>query len=301
MSITALPHDIDLTPPKELVHALRKCADELRMLPAVAMEALQIVKKPECSISEFTAVVRRDVKLTADILKIANSALYSPVSPVLDLNRCVLRVGFRECQYLILAASIASLMNRVSMADAPTRETLWRHSFTTALLATRINRALKLGFEGEEFTAGLLHDFGRFLVAITMPEEFADFDPLNFEESPEMLLQEFEVAGTDHCRLGAWFARNNQLPPAIVSVILHHHEPELAEQHQRLAALIAVADHLANHLQRFGDSDEELTLPPAFSLLLENQADDQAAGAFWSSIPALLRQAQSDADAMLWN
>lgn len=299
MIATAPLVDANLKPPAELVQALKKRVGKLQMLPAVAQEALQLVKNPECSISQFTGVIKRDVKLTADILKMANSALYCPVTPIVDLNRCVMRVGFRECQYLILSASIASLMHRVTMSQEWVRETLWRHSFTTALLATRINRTFHLGFQGEEFTAGLLHDFGRILFAMVVPESFLKFDPLDFDESPDLLEREFEATGTDHCRLGAWFTHGNQLPHPIPSVILNHHQPELAEEHQRLTALIAVADQLANDWQRLGDRMmEDFTPPSAMSLLSDDENGDFVAS-FAGVAPLLLAEAQRDAEAMM--
>lgn len=299
MIATAPFVDHVLMPPAELVQALKKRVGQLQMLPAVAKEALEIVKDPNCSIQEFTNVIKRDVKLGADILKMANSALYCPVTPILDLNRCVMRIGFRECQYLILSASVASLMHRVNISQEWIRETLWRHSFTTALLATRINRSFRLGFQGEEFTAGLLHDFGRILFAIVVPELFLDFDPLNFEESPELLDRELEATGTDHCHLAAWFTQGNQIPQPIPSVILNHHQPELAEEHQRLTALISVADQLANDWERLGANMLEGFAPPSSLSLLVNDESSQFEASFIEAVPKLLEEAQRDAEAMM--
>lgn len=299
MIATAPVAEANLKPPTELIQALRKRVGNLQMLPAVAQEALQMVKNPDCSIVQFTSVIKRDVKLTADILKMANSALYCPVTPIVDLNRCVMRIGFRECQYLILNASISSLMNRVTMSQEWIREALWRHSFTTALLATRINRTFHLGFQGEEFTAGLLHDFGRILFAMVVPESFLKFDPLDFDESPEQLDREFEATGTDHCRLAAWFTHGNQMPSPIPSVILHHHQPEFAEKHQRLTALIAVADQLANDWQRLGDRVTEEFTPPAALSRLSDETSEEFLNGFAAAAPSLLAEAQRDADAMM--
>ena len=299
MIATAPLFDAHLKPPAELVQALKSRVGQLQMLPAVAHEALQLVKDPECSINQFTTVIKRDMKLTADVLKMANSALYCPVTPIVDLNRCVVRVGFRECQYLILSASIASLMQRVTMSQEWVRETLWRHSFTTALLATRINREFHLGFQGEEFTVGLLHDFGRILFALAVPELFLKFDPLDFDESPELLEREFEATGTDHCRLGAWFTQGNQLPHPIPTVILNHHQPELAHEHQRLTALIAVADQMANDWQRFGDRVLETFTPPAALSLLANDENGDFAATFANVAPTFFADAQRDAEAMM--
>lgn len=289
----------NLKPPPELIQALKKHVGKLQMLPAVAKEALEMVKDPECSILRFTSVVKRDVKLTINILKLANCALYSPVTPIVDLNRCVMRIGFRECQNLILAASIAGLMNRVTMGSELVREALRRHSFMTAVLATRINRTLHLGFQGEEFTGGLLHDFGRILFAMIVPDSFPLFDPVDFDESPEQLEREFDATGTDHCRLGAWFTHVNQLPQPIPSIILHHHQPQLAVQHQRLTALIAVADQMANDWQRLGAGFVEEFEPPSALDLLTDDRHEEFVSEFVNLAPTLMEEAQRDADVLI--
>lgn len=295
----ALAAEVDLTPPAKLVQALSKRGGQLRMLPAVAQEALELLSNPSCSLPKFVAVVKRDVKLTADVLKIANSALYCPVTPILDLGRCVMRIGFRECQNLIMAASVSSLMHRVAVSQAWVREALWRHSFTTALLATRLNRTLALGFQGEEFTAGLLHDFGRILFAVALPETFTEFDPVDFDESSELLEREFEATGTDHCRFGAWFARGNQLPPPITEVLQFHHQPERAETATRLTALIAVADQLANDWQRLGESVlENVSTPDAWTLLTDCM-DREPDVPFAELVPALLEGARQDVETLM--
>jgi HD-like signal output (HDOD) protein len=299
MLATLEPTDLALVPPPGLVARLAKHADQLRMLPAVATEALELAKNPECSISEFAAVVERDVKLAADMLKIANSALYSPPKPIMNLHRAVLRLGFRECQYLIMTASITSLMNRISLKQQWIRGVLWRHSFNTALLAIHLNRSFHLGFQGEEFTAGLMHDFGRTLMAVAVPEQFEQIDPMDFDESPHILKFEHELIGTDHCRLGAWYAVQQELPDPLPEVLLRHHHPELAREGQKLTALIAVADHMANHLQRFEKSAGYEPAANPFWPILAKFADSHFERHFIETAPALMEEAQRDAENLM--
>ncbi len=299
MPATLTMNDTDLSLPPELERNLRKRAGQLRMLPAVATEALQIAKDPDCSLSEFAAVVERDLKLASDILKIANSALYSPTVPITSLHRAVVRVGFRECQNLIMAASMASLMNRMSLEHEWIRGVLWRHSFNTALVAIHLNRTFHFGFGGDEFTAGLMHDFGRMLFAVAVPDQFAEIDPLEFEEPEAILDNETAVIGTDHCRLGAWFARENQLPEALIDVILHHHQPNEARRARRLTALIRVADDMANHLQRHEESagyqpEDNPALP-----VLKEFGEPGFATHFCEVAPALMQEAQKDAESLM--
>lgn len=252
----------NLVPPESLQRALLLKSDELSMLPAVAHEALEMAKDPDCNSRQFASVVERDVKLATDILSLANSAVFACGSPVSNLQQAVVRLGFRQCRNLILTSSAASLMKNLPLEQEWVRELLWQHSVITATTCVHLNRALKLGFGGEEFTAGLLHDLGRLLLALASADSFACVDALDFQESgTDMLHVEQSVLGTDHCRFGAWFAQQNGLPKPLIGAILFHHEPEMEHPDQELTALVAASDQIANHLQAFeepGGYDPEL-------------------------------------------
>ena len=229
-------------PPPALVAQLKLRAHELQMLPAVAIQAMKVSKEPDCSITEYSKVVEQDLKLMTAILKLANSAMYSSKTPIVSLHQAVLRLGLVQCQNLILSASATSMMCRISLGQKATREVLSEHGFITALLATHLNQLFRLGFMGEEFTSGLIHDFGRILLAITVPDQFFSFDTLEFDETPELLNRERLVVDTDHCRLGAYYAIDQQLPEPLQEVILFHHQPEMAADHQKFVALIATIE-----------------------------------------------------------
>lgn len=253
-----IPAEIDLhsEPPRELQQRLLREFDKLTVLPSTAADALELVKHPECSIQEFSRIVQRDAKLAADMLALANSAVFALPHPVLNLEQAVVRLGFRQCRNLIVTSSMVSLMQDMSLEQHWIREELAQHSFTTAACATRLNRALTIGFQGEEFTAGLMHDFGRLLLATICQNEISDADPLDFQEDELVLRRERKILGTDHCEVGAWIASRFKLPQEIVTTIRLHHQPYVRCDDQKLVALIAAADHMANHLQRTGGAED---------------------------------------------
>ncbi|OYP36318.1 HDOD domain-containing protein [Rhodopirellula sp. MGV] len=226
-------------------------SDELAMLPAVASEALALANDPDCKTEELASVIERDVKLATETLSMSNNVIFSASVPVVSLRQAVVRLGLKQVRNLIISSSAASLMKNMPLEQEWVREIIWQHSFRTATVATYLNRQLRIGFDGEEFTAGLLHDFGRLLLAVANPEDFAEADPMSFEEESEFLSRERNVLGIDHCQFGAWFAEFNKLPRSLVSVIELHHLPETHHPNQKLIALVAAADHLASHFQRF--------------------------------------------------
>ncbi len=241
--------------PAAALDRLRSRANNLKMLPAVATQALQIVEDPDCGINEFAAVVERDPSLAAGILRMANSVVFSSGKPVLNLHQAVVRLGFRQCKNLIVTASFSSMMKSMSLEEEWIRETLSQHSFTTALLCLNMNWALNIGFQGEEFTGGLIHDIGRLLLATCYSDCFNELDKLEFDEEVGVLAAEQALVETTHCEIGAWFVAKNALPDQLKSVVRFHHNPELAEpRSRRFVGLVAACDHMANHLQRFEES-----------------------------------------------
>jgi HD-like signal output (HDOD) protein len=186
----------------------------------------------------------------------ANSPLYTYSASVLTLHQAVVRLGINRTRSVIFTSGMASVFRKLDLEEEWVREQLWMHSFMTAVVAWHLNKEFNCGFDGEEFTASILHDFGRLLFAVCLPERLEEIDPLDFDETPFVTRREQDITGVDHCELGAWFAVANRLPEELVEVVRLHHTPEEARVAPRLVALVAAADHLANHLQRNGGPAE---------------------------------------------
>jgi HD-like signal output (HDOD) protein len=115
------------------------------------------------------------------------------------------------------------------------------------------------------------------------------------------LEQERVIVGTDHCRFGAYYAILQQLPEPLQEVILFHHEPGMAQNNQKLVALVAVADHMANHLQRSNESSAYDPTQNPFLPVLASFADNGFAKKFADMATTIMDRASEDANAMCKN
>ncbi len=238
------------SPPRQLTELLIQQARDLQVLPDVAVQAIAIADDPDAKIKNLVNVVAQDIKLTTDIVSLSNSSMFGSTKSVACLQTAITRVGFRQTKNMILASSIASMMQQMEWHEEKVRDILCKHSFLTAVINSRLNCLLGLGLQGEEFTAGLVHDIGRTLLAVSIPTEFTNFDGLDFEESDDVNLREFESIGTSHSEVGAWFLQRNHLPEELITVARHHHDPESATKFKRLVAVTAISDEMANFCQR---------------------------------------------------
>lgn len=295
VKVLSEPETPRMEPPEELRTRLINQAGSWQMLPDLAVKALGMARNPDCSIKEFASVVETDPKLATEILRITNSVYYGARVPILNLKQAVTRLGFAHCRNIILAASLGSAMRRIPLDEAWMQIVLWRHSVLTGVLAMAVNRTFDMGFIGEEFTAGLIHDVGRSLFGVVAPNHFAAADPLDFEEPDGFMQREREVLMTDHCELGAWFIAHNRLPAPLVDVVGLHHTPERAIENRRLVALTAVADHMANYLQRHGTPDGyEPELNPAAEILFEGPSDQGSE--FCGGAHSMMHEAMQEAN-----
>ena len=167
----------------------------------------------------------------------------------------------------------------------------------TAVLASNLSKALNVNFQGEEFTAGLVHDIGRIVVATILPEHFLDADPVDFQERNQPLLkQEQHYWGTTHTEVGAWFGGKNRLPSSLVSAIRYHHYPIRAPRaHRQLVALISVADDMANYVQKYATSDGYDPAENPFLDVLADQDLPRARDILLAESAEILEQSAHDA------
>ncbi len=243
------------SPSDHICSLLRARARELAVLPEVVSEALGLIKNPDADVQKISRLLERDIHLATEILRLANSPAFGGSRDISRLSDAVIRLGLDRCQDLILSSCTANLMKRVSVEQQWIRDALWQHGYATGLCCQILNASLDFHFTGEEFTAGLIHDIGRLLLAVLIPTEFSDGDPMDFNESHDPRKREQSVFDTDHAELGSWFAEQNRLPISLVDVIRHHHDPEQSPRNATLVALVAAADQMSNHFLRHESAD----------------------------------------------
>lgn len=285
--------------PLERLKAAFGSLNKLPTLPDAAVRALAIANNPNSSMRDFSAVIETDPALAAGILRLVNCPLYRGSKTIESLDQAVVRVGLRECKNLIVAVAMRSIFQKTSGKQKVYCEILWLHSSVTATLCRLINKTLRLGFQGEEFTCGLAHDIGRILIALGAPDLFPQVDQLDFIEEGDVLAREEALLGTDHCYFGAWFADRSQLPGSVISAIQYHHTPDKAQDNLPLIALVATADQMANHLAREEQcAHYDVSTNRGWIQLAPHVADDLRAR-FADQAPLILEKANEDAQSLV--
>jgi putative nucleotidyltransferase with HDIG domain len=205
------------------------------LLPAVALEVMQLSQRPNIPFEEVVRVLSRDPVLAGRVLSLAQTAAYAGRSPIQTLPQAVVRLGLKTMRDVVLEASLHLKVFRVPGFEAPVQR-LARHSVAVAHVMRAVCRRIRVESEFA-FLVGLLHDVG-FAASYLALAESPSLRGLPIEPLAPVLDAVHEEASGLLTRL--W-----KLPEAIHQVVACHHDVMVDGKAEPLNAALIVAEQLA--------------------------------------------------------
>lgn len=250
----------------------------LPTIPAVLAQILQLVDKENTSAKDLIGVIEHDQALTGKILRLANSAFFGQARRVATIPRAVMLLGFSTVRNLALGVKVWD-----ALAGGLARqrlEQLWAHAVLVAVSAKQMAGKLRAGDPDEAFTAGLLHDVGRIVLAQRFKEDYWKVVGGAAESEPVEAIEQ-ATFGVDHSEVGAWLLEAWELPPAIVEAARAHHA---IPAKSGTAGLVSIA----NRLVAWTDMAKGTVRPEAESVFAM-AAERGVTPEFWQTLIAQLR------------
>jgi HD-like signal output (HDOD) protein len=228
----------------------------LPSLPSLYFELVTELQSPEASIKKVGEIIARDLGMTAKILQIVNSAFFGIRRHVSSPTEASAFLGLNTVITLVLSIQVFSQFDQDQLPGfSPT--SLWSHSMRVGALAKRITQAQGQGQQmaEEAFTAGLLHDAGKLVLAANLPQAYSQMlaqAPAEPREGFQLFClppdeAERQVFGATHAEIGAYLLGLWGLPDPIVEAVAFHHNPRQCLG-QAFSPLTAV--HVANALEQ---------------------------------------------------
>jgi HD-like signal output (HDOD) protein len=229
---------------------------DIPSLPMIFTRIDEAVNNPRSSLADIGRIISEDSSLTARLLKIVNSALYSFPNKIETISRAVTVVGTQQLRDLALATSVTKLFRGIP-PDLIDMEAFWRHSIACGV-AARVLAALKREANIERFfVAGILHDIGRLVLCIKNPDWMRAALGRCHASGELLYAVENEELGFDHAAVGRVLLESWKLPASLVETVAYHHNPEAATRFPIEAANVHLADIIA-HAMQLGSSGERL-------------------------------------------
>ena len=214
----------------------------LPTLPVVVTRIMQKTVSEETSAGEVAELIAQDAALTAEVLRIVNSAYYSLRQPVSTVERAIVVLGFNTIKSVVLTASVVDLWEQVAASRDFDVEAFWEHSLGTAIACEVIAKVTGAAAPEDAFVAGLFHDLGKMVLNQFMGSIFAEITGRVGKRGLLIREAESEVMGFAHDRVGEWLLTNWNIPHAIVLGVANHHLPTLAGTGEAMAHVVNLGD-----------------------------------------------------------
>ncbi|MBL8213223.1 MAG: HDOD domain-containing protein [Bryobacterales bacterium] len=238
------------------IHAV---VSKLPVFPAVALKAMKLAQNEMATAVHVEEVIGSDAVLAGEILRTANSPLYSPSIPVKSIRQAVVFLGLPECCRVITAAAFRP------MFQSPLVRPLWNHSLEVARMAEVLSRTSGKADPEEAFLAGLMHDVGRLAIWKLPVKNTTQYATL-LEQGGEAMFAETLLCGFDHTLAGKEVLQHWRMSQSLISAITYHHQPERNDSN--LTHLLYLAEHCSG-------SNEDLPSLARLNRALEKTGIDQ--------------------------
>jgi putative nucleotidyltransferase with HDIG domain len=214
----------------------------LPALPEVVFQLVRSLEDPLLDLGRLEQQVEMDQALSTKLLRVANSSFYGLLRQVGTVRDAAMVLGFGALRSMAIAAATVNHFATLRLPPDFHYRAFWSHGMACGLAAELLAREHREP-EGVAFTAGLIHDIGRLVLASQFPSHLDACFLHKARTGCGLLDAEREVLGIAHPEIGAALARHWHFPVMVVDAIEFHHQPE--PQRSSVAHIVHLADGLA--------------------------------------------------------
>lgn len=218
--------------------------ETLPPMPGVAVRLLEVSQDPNADLGTVASWLEKDPGMTANLLRLCNSPFYGLRRQVTSIRQAASLLGMKQIVQITLTVLSSRYLSSAQAGYGLAAGDLWRRSVVSGMAAELIAEQVRYPSPSTAYTAGLLEDLGKIVLAKFLEDELPQIwdrvekEGLSFEEA------ERREVGMDHPEVGAVLLERWGFPPALVEAVRQHHHPAGARIDPPLARIAHLADAL---------------------------------------------------------
>jgi HD-like signal output (HDOD) protein/CheY-like chemotaxis protein len=207
------------------LRALITGSNTIPVAPASISQVLRLMRDPNFGIKDISKCVRSDLAISTYILKLVNSSLYGCGTTVTDLDQAIVMLGMETLKSLICTIKLVRELPAGVLLDKLSPRVL-RHSTDVALLARSIacEQGCSLEVQDDCYLAGMLHDFGKLVLASVQPEPYEELIETAKNGTRTLAQLETETFHCNHAEAGAYLLTLWGFDPRILEGVITHED-----------------------------------------------------------------------------
>jgi len=228
-TIARISIPLDQTRVENLSILSQAIVDQITSLPQFPENIVMIQKlinDPKSEMADIARQISMDPAMTADLLKVVNSAQFMLSKKVDSISEAVKMVGIRGIKNMLYSYGTQKILGD----DTTDKRILWDHSYKTAFYAYNLAKNFRKdrNLLDDVFVGGILHDMGKIIFANVHPDLLNKIKTFCVEKGIPASTFEDLSAGLNHAEIGALIAQKWNFPDNLVSAIRLHHDPNVA-------------------------------------------------------------------------
>lgn len=248
-----MPANSDLSKiSEELERRIAKNTLEVPMLPKVAGNVVRLTQDPDSEAADLSKLIQSDQSLAGNVMRVANSATYSPNNSMVSLQQAIARLGMKLIAEIALSASVNTRLFNTPGFEAHIAYEL-KYSLAAGLWAKEVARACRKNVEAA-FLAGLLHDIGRPVVIQSVLEIIEDMKLQATKDEILLLEKNFQQ------QVGLRVVERWEMPSSVCHSVKYFHNYSEPHSAQMQTMIVVAGALVAGHLM-FEEQDAEKSIP----------------------------------------
>ena len=235
---------------KKQIEAIITNIDQLPPLPEVAGKVINMVNNPDVSFKQVALEISKNQAMTANILKLCNSAFFSKGKEITSIDRAIVTLGLKEVKDIVLLVAAKPIMDKPVIGYDLGQGDLWKQGLAVATMSRDIALSKKRKELADVvFTGGIIHNVGKVVIALFVQQTFKDILDLVQSQNISFHQAEKEIMGYDHQEVGEKILEKWNFPPVLRSIVRYYQEPAAAPAEHSLEVSIV---HIANAICLMG-------------------------------------------------
>jgi HD-like signal output (HDOD) protein len=226
----------------ESLKELTQYIDRFPTLPRLALGAAEALDDPDCDLRRVADLIALDPVLAAQVIRMANSALFAGTARTDSLVTAISRLGLRETHNTVMTVAV---MNTIpSLPEPLSVHDFWTQGLGTALCSKHMAKGLGYTNAAQAYLGGLVHSLGEAYLAIFFTDRYRKaLDAAQTNKTPKevAIAEEFKIGHPDLC---ARILRKWNFRKAVTEAVKFHLTPDLAPREKVLASILFAADRI---------------------------------------------------------
>ncbi len=218
--------------------------NKLPIFPEKIQELERMLSDRDVAFTKVASVIHSDLTLTAELLRIVNSAQYMLPQKVSNITNAISLIGVKGLKSLLYSYGTQNILSQ----KFGKMDEIWQHSYRVASYAFHLANDMKrTDLQDDAYIGGILHDMGKIIAVTAYPILMDKISNHCIDKGINCSMIERLSMGLSHARIGADIARHWNFPDNIVDVINCHHQPLLSpDETSDLVHIVYLANILAH-------------------------------------------------------